>query len=283
MSKNIVLKYSLILCGAFLYSLSISLILSPNNLAPGGIAGIAIIINYVTGLPIGTMTFILNLPLLIISIFKFGKRFFLSTLFALGINAFFTDILAGFSPLTDERILAAVAGAALNGIGLGLIFRCKTTSGGTDIIVRLLKLRVPHMGTGMLFAINDMIIVTVSGIVFGNIEAAMYAAICVILAGIIMDKVLYGTDAAKLVYIISDKNKEITRTILDKLDIGVTFINGKGAYSNTGKDIILCAMKKQRLPRVRDLVKEMDPKAFIIITSATEVLGLGFKSYNDEL
>lgn len=280
--KKVVLKYSLILCGAFLYSLSISLVLSPNNLAPGGISGVAIIINYVTGFPIGIMTFILNLPLLAISIFKFGKSFFASTMFALAAGSVFTDMLAGFAPLTDDYILAAIAGAALNGIGLGIIFRCGSTSGGTDIIVRLLKLKFPYMGAGMLFAVTDMFIVAASGIVFRNIEAAMYAAICVILAGIIMDKVLYGTDAAKLVYIISDKNQEITRAILDKLDIGVTFIDGKGAYSNMRKDIILCAMKKRRLPQVRELIKETDSNAFLIITSATEVVGLGFKSYYDE-
>lgn len=280
--KKVVLKYSLILCGAFLYSLSISLVLSPNNLAPGGISGVAIIINYVTGFPIGIMTFILNLPLLAISIFKFGKSFFASTMFALAAGSVFTDMLAGFAPLTDDYILAAIAGAALNGIGLGIIFRCGSTSGGTDIIVRLLKLKFPYMGAGMLFAVTDMFIVAASGIVFRNIEAAMYAAICVILAGIIMDKVLYGTDAAKLVYIISDKNQEITRAILDKLDIGVTFIDGKGAYSNIRKDIILCAMKKQRLPQVREIIKETDSNAFLIITSATEVVGLGFKSYYDE-
>lgn len=280
--KKVVLKYSLILCGAFLYSLSISLVLSPNNLAPGGISGVAIIINYVTGFPIGIMTFILNLPLLAISIFKFGKSFFASTMFALAAGSVFTDMLAGFAPLTDDYILAAIAGAALNGIGLGIIFRCGSTSGGTDIIVRLLKLKFPYMGAGMLFAVTDMFIVAASGIVFTNIEAAMYAAICVILAGIIMDKVLYGTDAAKLVYIISDKNQEITRAILDKLDIGVTFIDGKGAYSNMRKDIILCAMKKRRLPQVRELIKETDSNAFLIITSATEVVGLGFKSYYDE-
>lgn len=280
--KKVVLKYSLILCGAFLYSLSISLVLSPNNLAPGGISGVAIIINYVTGFPIGIMTFILNLPLLAISIFKFGKSFFASTMFALAAGSVFTDMLAGFAPLTDDYILAAIAGAALNGIGLGIIFRCGSTSGGTDIIVRLLKLKFPYMGAGMLFAVTDMFIVAASGIVFRNIEAAMYAAICVILAGIIMDKVLYGTDAAKLVYIISDKNQEITRAILDKLDIGVTFIDGKGAYSNMRKDIILCAMKKQRLPQVREIIKETDSNAFLIITSATEVVGLGFKSYYDE-
>lgn len=276
--KTILTKYIAILFGAFLYSLSISLVLSPNSLAPGGVSGISIIINYLTGLPIGTMTFILNIPLLIISFIKFGKEFFMSTLYALLAASIFTDLLAGLNPLTDHYILAAFVGAALNGVGLGIIFKCGSTSGGTDIIVRLLKTKYPHMGSGSLFAFTDMIIVAISGLVFGNIEAALYAAICVVLAGIIMDKVLYGTDEAKLVYIISDKSVDITSPILNSLDIGVTFINGKGAYSNTRKDIILCAMKKQLLPSVRSIVLDIDPSAFFIITSASEVVGLGFKS-----
>ncbi len=280
--KNMIIKYGLILCGAFLYAISISLVLSPNNLAPGGVAGIAIVINYVTGFPIGIMSFILNVPLLLISIFKFGKSFFGSTMFAIVVYSVFTDMLAGFSSLTDDLVLASVTGAALNGIGLGMIFRAGSTSGGTDIIVRLLKLRYPHMGAGALFAFTDMVIVIISGIVFKDIEPALYAGICVILAGIIMDKVLYGTDEAKLVYIISDKNAQITKAILNKLDIGVTFINGKGAYSNVRKDIIMCAMKKQRLPQVRELVRSMDTQAFLIVTSATEIVGQGFKSHEKE-
>lgn len=281
-SKNMITKYSLIICGAFLYSISISLVLSPNNLAPGGISGIAIIINYVSGFPIGTMTFILNLPLLIISIFKFGKAFFVSTMFTIAVGAVFTDILAAFPQITDEYMLAAFVGAALNGAGLGMIFKCGTTSGGTDIVVKLLKLKFPHISAGALFAVTDIIIVVISGIVFNDIEAALYAAICVALAGIIMDKVIYGTEEAKLVYIISSKNKEITKAILNKLDIGVTFIDGKGAYSNEPKDIIMCAMKKQRLPQVRNLVRKIDKDAFVIITSATEIVGEGFKAAEDE-
>lgn len=281
-NKNIIVQYSLILFGAFLYSVSIALVLSPNRLAPGGVSGIAIIINYLTDFPIGIMTFILNLPLLIISLFKFGRQFFVSTVFAILAGSVFTDLLTTFAaPLTDDYILAAVAGAALNGIGLGIIFRCRATSGGTDIVVRLLKLRYPHLGAGVLFAITDMVIVALSAVVLGDIEPALYAAVCVVLAGIIMDKVLYGTDEAKLVYIISDKSNEITRNILDKLDIGVTFIEGKGAYTNERKDIILCAMKKQRLPQVRELVKSTDERAFMIVTSATEVVGEGFETHSE--
>lgn len=280
-NKNMIVKYGLVLCGAFLYSISISLVLSPNNLAPGGVTGISIIINYVTGFPIGIMTFIMNIPLLIISLFKFGKIFFVSTIFTIAAGTVFTDILSFFPPITEECILAALLGSAINGIGLGLIFKNGTTSGGTDILVRLLKLKYPHISTGGLFIILDMIVVTISGIVFKNTEAALYAAVCVILSGMIMDKVIYGTDEAKLVYIISDKKDDITRGLLDKIDIGVTFIDGKGAYSNERKDIIMCAMKKQKLPLVKDLVKNIDDRAFVIITSATQIVGEGFKSPKD--
>lgn len=272
-------KLLLIMLGAFIYSFSISLVLSPNNLAPGGISGVSIIINYITGFPIGTMSFILNIPLLIISFFKFGKKFFFFTIYAISVSSVFTDTLANFSPLTNDYILAALVGAALNGVGLGLIFKCGSTSGGTDIIVRLLKIKFPHIGAGILLICIDMVVVVSSGIVFKNIEAALYAAICVILAGIIMDKVLYGTDEAKLVYIISDKSNEIINALLINLEIGVTSLSGKGAYSNIPKNIVLCAMKKQNLPKVQSLIRDVDPNAFLIVSSATEIMGEGFKSH----
>lgn len=272
-------KLLLIMLGSFIYSISISLVLSPNNLAPGGISGISIIINYMTGFPIGVMSFILNLPLLIVSFFKFGKKFFFSTIYAIFMASLFTDTLANFSPLTNDFILAAIVGAGLNGVGLGIIFKCGSTSGGTDIIVRLLKIKFPHIGAGILLICIDMFVVVSSGIVFKNIEAALYAAVCVILAGIVMDKVLYGTDEAKLVYIISDQSHDIISALLTNLDIGVTSLSGKGAYSNTPKNIVLCAMKKQNLPKVQALIRDIDSNAFLIVSSATEIMGEGFKSH----
>lgn len=275
-------KYIIITAASFIYAAGVSLFIDPNNMAPGGVTGIAIVLNRIIPVSTGTLIMLLNIPILLFAVWKFGWRFTVSTIYATAAISLFTNILSVFQAATYDRLLAAIAGGILQAVSIGMIFRVGATTGGMDIIVRALRLRLPHLKTGNLFFITDAIVVTLSGIVFRDIDAALYAAIAVSCSSFTLDVVLYGRDEAKLLYIISNKYEEITARILEELDIGTTLINGKGAYSGDDKQVIMCAMKKTVYPRAEEIVKEEDPNSFMIITSASEIFGEGYKSYFSE-
>ena len=184
--------------------------------------------------------------------------------------------------MMPAHMYAALAGSALLAVGIGLVFKAGATTGGTDIIVKVLRVRFPYLKTGFLFLLTDALIVAASAVVFGDIDSALYAAVAAILTSFILDIVLYGRDGAKLIYIISDRSEDITRRLLQELDIGVTHIQGSGAYSGREKNVILCAIKKQIAYKAEAIVKEEDPLAFMIVTSAMEIYGEGYKSYFSE-
>ena len=167
-------------------------------------------------------------------------------------------------------------------VSIGFIMKMGATTGGMDIIVKWLRTKLPYLKTGVLFFITDVIIISMSGVVLQNIDAALYAGITVVVNSIVLDIVLYGKDEAKLLYIISDRPKEITERLLTELDVGVTYIEGRGAYSGKEKQVLMCVVKKQVSPRVEEIVKEEDTDAFMVISSATEIFGEGFKSYFSE-
>jgi uncharacterized membrane-anchored protein YitT (DUF2179 family) len=276
--KHIAIKYLVILIFSFVYACSISLFLEPNNLAPGGVTGISIIINHYTGFSIGMCYFVINIPIMILGAYKFGFRFIFSTIVTIILNSVFVDIIAPFGAATTDPLLASLFGGVLVAISLGLILKVGSTSGGTDIIVRVLKLHFPHVETGRLFMSIDIVIVAISAFAFKNINIALYAAIACFVSSIVMDKVLYGTDGAKLVFIISEHEAQITEKLLVDIDTGVTYVKGQGAYTDLDKRIIMCVLKKQNLPKTQDIVRDIDPNAFFIISSANEVVGKGYKS-----
>ncbi|MEA5039740.1 MAG: YitT family protein [Clostridiaceae bacterium] len=280
--KNPILRYAIVLLGSVIYAAAISLFLDPNQLAPGGVSGLAIIINRLTSLPTGVLMLCMNIPLMIIGIWKLGLRFFISTIVAIGVSSWATDFLAPLGPLTRDPLLAAAAGGSLMALGMGLLFKVGATSGGSDIIVRLIKLKYKYIKTGKLFLMTDACVVTLSAIVFKNIDLGLYAAIAILVSSMVFDLVLYGRDEAKLVYIITEKEEEITGRILSELEIGVTHLDGTGAYTEKPKQVILCAMQKRLLPQVQDIAMQEDPFAFLIITSASEVYGEGFKDLRGE-
>lgn len=275
-------KYIIISAAAFIYAAGVSLFIDPNNMAPGGVTGISVILSRVIPVSTGTLIMLLNIPILLFAIWKFGWRFTVSTIYATALISLFTNILSTFQAATYDRLLAAIAGGILSAVAIGMIFRAGATTGGMDIIVKALRLRLPHLKTGNLFFITDAIVVILSGIVFRDIDAALYAAITVSCSSFTLDVVLYGRDEAKLLYIISDKPTQLTERILKELDIGVTLINGRGAYSGNEKQVLMCAMKKPIFPYVESIVREEDPDSFMIITSASEIFGEGYKSYFSE-
>ena len=276
-SLNPVLKYGGILLGSLLYAAAIALFLDPNQLAPGGVSGIAIIVNHITSLPTGTLILMMNVPLLALGMWKLGWKFVLSTMVAVAASSVFTDLLAPYGPLTTDPLLAACAGGGLLAVGMGILFKLGATSGGTDILIRVIKLKYKHLKTGSLFLATDCCVIAASALVFRNVDLALYAAIATMVSSFCLDLVLYGRDEAKLVYLITDHEQAIAQRLLEELEIGVTYLQGQGAYTRDNKKVILCAMQKRLLPRVQEIAMAEDPCSFLIVTSASEIFGEGFK------
>ncbi|MBP3824952.1 MAG: YitT family protein [Butyrivibrio sp.] len=277
-------EYLIITFAALIYGVGTSLLVDPNNLAPGGMTGLAIVLNRLVGIGTGMWFLILNIPILLIAIMKFGIRFTISTIYATTMISVFTDLCTKYfgQYIIHDMILAVTIGSAMTAVAIGLIFKCHATSGGTDVIIKLLRLRYPHIKTGILYIMTDMIVIVIAAVVFNDLAAAMYSFLSVLVVSAVVDFVLYGRDGAKLIYIISDRPDIITARLLDELDIGATHVFAQGAYSGEKKKVIMCAIKKRLSPLAEDIVREEDPNAFMIITSASEIFGEGYKSYFDE-
>ncbi|MFI3200372.1 MAG: YitT family protein [Eubacteriales bacterium] len=271
-------KYFWITIGTLLFAIGINFFLEPNHIASGGVSGIAIILRQFLSVDLGTLIFLMNIPLLMIGTMKLGYKEMIGTFYAIFMSSFITNLLQGMEPLTDDLLLGALGGSVFVATGIGMVFKVGATTGGTDIVVQLLKLRYPHLRTGFLFYVVDFAIVCTSGIVFGNIEIAMYAAISVIANSFIMDFVLYGKDEAKLIYVISNQSTEIAQAFLEELEIGVTYMKGIGGYHKTEKEIIMCVMRKAVYPKAEEMIRNIDGTSFIIVTSATEIYGEGYKN-----
>lgn len=280
------IKWAGIFFACVIYSIGISLFLSPNALAPGGASGAAIIINNITGIGTGLLIVIINVPLFIAGFFIIGKWFLIKTIYAVLVSSFFIDlwpkIIPQYTPITDDKFLAAIAGAILSALGIGLIFRFGGSTGGTDIVAKLLRKCFPSIKTGVIFLMVDSLIVFSSIIVLKNIQCGLYAAVALYLTSYIMDKVLYGTDEAKLLIIISSCPEKIAQLLLVEIDAGVTFLDGAGAYTGNEKKIIICAIKKPLFHKAKRLVCNNDPSSFIIVSNASEVFGEGYKIHGAE-
>ena len=271
-------KYIMITIGTFLYSAGISLLLDPNNLAPGGVSGISIILNKLTPVTTGTWILFINIPLLIIGWIRLGSKMMLGTVYATVLSSVFTNLLTLFPPLSGDLLVAALLGSLSTGTGIGLVFRAGATTGGMDIVVKLLRRKYPYLKSGTIFLMLDMTVVITSGFLFRNLTIAVYAGMAVLLNSRVMDAILYGQDEARLIYVISDHPEEIAKRLLADAEVGVTYLEGEGAYSEHNKQIIMCVTRKQQSVRVVDIVKEEDSGAFLIISSASEVFGQGYKN-----
>nr|WP_302624590.1 YitT family protein [uncultured Eubacterium sp.] len=279
-----IFRYVFITFTAALYAVGIALFLNPNNLAPGGISGIAIILKKMfPGLPgVGMLILLINIPILAVGIKKFGIKFILSTMYSLIVSSVLIDILPivfNVNGVTDNKMLASVIGGATFGLGMGLMFRLDTTTGGLDIIVKIVKQKKPHLKTGQIYFLLDVVILAASAMAFKDVEVALYAAIAIYVSTVVMDRAIYGGDEATLVYIISEKRELIARRMMKEVNVGATMIQAKGAYSNETTEVIMCVMKKQTLVKVRNILKQTDSGAFMIVSSANEVFGQGFKDH----
>lgn len=284
--KNSALEIAkqILLCtvGSTVYAAAVSLFLDPNGIVPGGFTGIAMIIGRFVPLSTGTLSLILNVPLLLFSIFVFGIRFLGTTIYSVAISSLMMNLIMPLGPLTENLMLASLAGGALMAIGLEIVLLQGATTGGTDVIVKLLRKRIRSISAGKFFLITDGLIVLCSAIVSKNIDAGLYAAVCIVVSSSVMDMMLYGRDQAKLIIIISDLNREITSRLLQELDVGATFLEGQGAFSGSDKEVVLCVVKKWLLGRALKIIKSVDPKSFAIVSTANEVFGEGYKPHDGE-
>lgn len=275
-------RYIVITFAACIYAVGISMFLDPNNLAPGGLTGAAVILTRIIPITLGTLIVIMNIPIMILGAWKFGARFTLSTLYTLVVSSAFMEIFERMGyVVTHDKILAALVGGTLMGAGMGLCLRMETTTGGIDIIIKVLRQKYRQVKSGEMYLIIDGLILAAAALYFKDIEVSMYAGVAIVVSTYILDKVLYGSDEAKLVYIVSNKRKIIATRMMVELNMGVTLVEGKGAYNMENTEVIMCVMHKQNLTKVRNLVSEVDPEAFMIVSSATEVFGEGFKGHTD--
>lgn len=280
--NKLIKKYFIITLAAISFGAGISLFIDPNNLAPGGVSGLSIILSRLIPVPAGTLFLVLNLPIMIVGAWKFGMKFIVSTLYATFMVSLFTNLFEGMEPVTKDPLLGGVIGGGLVAIGIGWVLRVGATTGGTDIVVKCMKLKKPHIKTGTIFLTIDAVIIGIGGIVFGNMEAVLYSAISAAVTSRVLDLVLYGRDEAKMIFIISNSAQVITERILQELHTGVTHLAGAGAYKKEEKQIIFCVVRKQNAYKVEEIVREEDSSAFMIISSATEIYGEGYKSYFGE-
>ncbi len=282
---SITLKnYILMAIGCLLYAAGVALFLSPNDLASGGVSGISIIVSdFVDQIPVGTWVIIFNIPLLVAGVWKLGMKILLPTFFSIGISSVMMNLLEGNIPaVTSNPLLACVAGSSLVATGIGLVFRGGGTTGGTDIVVKLLRLKYKHISTGVIFFVADGLVCLTSGIVFEDFDKALYAGIGVFVQMFVLNTVLYGSDEARIVYIISERDSVIACRLLAEIDTGVTFLRGHGGYTGKERKVLMCAVKMRMLPQARQIVSEEDSDAFMIVTKATSVFGEGYKSYTEE-
>ena len=279
----------LLTVGASIYGFGIAVFLDPNHLAPGGVSGLSIIINSILDIGTGVWIFLINIPIMIIGLIVFKFKFLMGTLYATALSSAIIEIIdRGFSHLIpdmqDHLLLAAAAGGVLVALGIGLVFRGGGSTGGFDIIVKLLRRKFRHMKTGVLYLALDVTVITLSAIVFHDVLVAMYAVVTVFTNSTVLDLVLYGKDNAKMVYIVTDHPDAVADRLMKEVETGVTLLHGEGAYTKKNKKVLMCVLHDQQYPMLRDVVKQEDKHAFLIVTKATEIFGEGYKNhYAEEL
>jgi len=285
-SRKWFLSYSLIIIGAFILAASFVLFITPYKIVPGGVYGISIVMHYLLGTPVGMVALCFDIPLTLLGIKFLGPRFGMKTVVGFSLTAIFTDTLTffwGFEPLVKgDALLSSIFGGVLAGLGIGLIFKAKATSGGSDIVAMIIA-KYTRMPLGILMIYVDSTIVLVGLLVFRDWKIPLYSWIVIYITGKVIDVVLEGVSYDKSIFIISDKHEEIRDKILNNLDRGGTYIDGKGMYNMAEKRIIFTVVSRRELGILEEFIHEIDPKAFLTVTDATEILGEGFKSLREKV
>lgn len=264
--------------GAFIFGIGMICFVGPANIAPGGSSSIALMINYLTDLPVGMMNLLINIPLLILAWFYLGKQYVFKTIRTVLIISVMMDaVVTPLIPIyAGDRLLGSLYGGVLAGAGMGLILSHGSTTGGTDIISIVLQKKFPSFSVGGIMRMIDGLVIASSMLVYHDVESGLFAIICLFTTSKVIDTILYGSDEASMVTIVSDKNREIAQRIINEMDRGATFLKGEGAYSGEDKDVLICAVRKVQFAKLKSIVLQEDRKAFIIVSEATEITGMGF-------
>jgi len=291
---SIMEEYLYIVIGCLVTAVALDVFLLPYKIAAGGITGIATVLFYITNskIPIGTIILLLNVPLFFGGMKFIGKRFFFKTLLSTVLLSGFIDLLEPFTKSFISRymgdmadstpganlLLYCVFGGVGMGIGLGIVFRVGATTGGTDLAAQIVHHFFPHFTVGRILMVVDAMVVLFAAIAFQSFLLGLYAIVTIYLSSKVIDAILEGVDYAKAVFIISNHSDLISQKIMTEIDRGVTGLNGTGMYTGTEKQVLLCVLDRKQIPKVKSLVKSIDPKAFVIMTDVREVLGEGFRS-----
>lgn len=269
--------------GSCLYGVGILSFTAPNHIAPGGVSGIATLLNYLFGVPIGAMNFAINIPLVVIAYLVLGKAFTAKTLKSVFIMSVVLDyVIIYLPPYQGNHLLAALFGGVFMGIGLGIVFMRGSTTGGTDILGKLFQLKAPHVPIGRMMFFIDVVVLTAAAFVYKNIEASLFGLISMYASAQMMDSILYGLENGKMVHIVSKKNQEIVKDIITDLNRSATILDGKGAYSGQKTDVIMVVVRKTEFFKLKTLVRRHDPDAFIVVSEANEIIGDGWKPIDKE-
>ena len=269
--------------GSAIFALGFSLFLMPHDMNAGGISGLAQVVVEILGFgSVGTLSILINLPLFILGGIKIGKRFFAGSLLGMVLSSVLIDLFAMIPPVDMEPLLCVLYGGAVCGLGLGIVFISGTSTGGSDILVRLLKLKYRNVPIGQIALYFDLVVVALTGLVFQDISKALYTGIAVFVTSQVVDAVVYRFDYSKVALIISSEYEAIAQAIGKELDRGATFLHGEGTYSHSQTKVVLTAVKKQQLAELKEIVIHIDPNAFIIVQEAHQVLGDGFSRYSKE-
>lgn len=275
---KVVLDILIITLGAAVYAFAVATLLEPYGIVPGGVTGLSMLLCHIFPvLPLGTTILVINTPLFILAWKFLGRQFVLYTAYGTVAASLLIDLAGGIVPQVEiEPMLAGVFGGLLMGAGLGLVFTKGATTGGSDIIARLLKLLLPSVQMGKLILAFDGIVCILSGIVFGSINNMLFAAITLFISSRALDGILYGMNIERVAYIVTERPEEIARAIGTRIQRGATLLHGEGAFSGNPRKLILCAIKRQQIAQLKNMVKEMDENAFLILTEANEIYGEGF-------
>lgn len=273
----------MLVIGCALFSIGFDLFLEPGGMNAGGLTGLAMVVVHVTKFgTVGLVTALVNLPLFIIAGIKIGKKFFLGSLIGMLTLSALIDLFALLPVPEIDPLMAAIYGGVICGAGLGTVFAAGASTGGSDIIVRLLKFRWPNVPIGTINICFDCMVAVLSGVVLQDASKALYSGIAIFITGKVIDAVVYRFDYSKVALIITNEHELVAQKISDQLQRGATFLHGEGSYSHEDKKVILTAVKRQQLAELKELVVNIDPNAFIIVQEAHQVLGDGFTKYSKD-
>lgn len=269
--------------GCAIFGLGFDLFLVPNDLNAGGITGLSMVLVHLMNFgTIGIVSTLINLPLFVLAGVRIGKKFFILSLIGMLLSSLFIDLFSIIPAPETEPLIGALYGGAVCGLGLGITFAAGASTGGSDIIIRLLKLRWKDVPIGTMAIFFDFFVAALTGIVYQDVARALYSGVSIFIVGQVIDAVVYRFDYSKVVLIISKEHEKIADAITKKLDRGVTLLDGKGYYSKAETQVVLTAVKRQQLAELKELVVAVDPNAFIIVQEAHQVLGDGFSRYTKD-